>query len=141
MTSVSLTKPLKLLFVGLIVFNLLGIPVIIDASHEGQERHYYLAHWEWNTDDPNRPYWHAPRQDIVLGMIDLRNIPQMSKAGGTPQGYGFFAYDQQIDPEPGMIYLGGSLNIPLPSQASPQHRTFLHRQLSRHSLGYPHHSR
>src|SRR3990167_1358332 len=55
---------------------------------------YCIGQWVWNKDNPDNPYWEAPHAvgDIVTGSIDLRSIPQMSLAGGTPQGRGLFIY-------------------------------------------------
>lgn len=61
---------------------------------------YCIGRWEWKSclDASNNsictPHWEAPHAvgDIVTGSIDLRSIPQMSLAGGTPQGRGLFFY-------------------------------------------------
>ncbi len=51
----------------------------------------YLGRWEWHTAD-SFPYWRAPGGNQV-GALDLRSIPQMSRRGGMPEGFGLFAYD------------------------------------------------
>lgn len=73
------------------------------------EKHYYIAPWEWITDTQEGiSYWQAPGGDAV-GSLDIRSRPQMGKAGGTPQGYGIFAYKKKKS-IPGSIYLGKYLN-------------------------------
>ena len=66
---------------------------------------YYLGRWEWRT--ARRTGWCAPQN--AIGLLDLRSTPQQSLAGGTPQGYGFFAY-----PAPVMglaYYIGNGVTI------------------------------
>lgn len=60
--------------------------------------YYYLSPWEWyeELDTKGNPtgfdYWRCPAGDCT-GTLDLRSIPEMSIAGGVPQGYGIFTYD------------------------------------------------
>ena len=71
----------------------------------------YLAQWEWFGDPDDFIYWRSPGGDC-LGSLDLRSIPQLAKAGGTPEGWGLFVYDSPrsiID----SIYLGELLDQPL----------------------------
>lgn len=68
----------------------------------------YLAQWEWFTESDGNSYWRCPGGDC-LGLVDLRSIPQMSKAGGVPEGYGFFVYDKPKTIK-NSILLGNDLN-------------------------------
>ncbi len=54
----------------------------------------YLGQWEWFTPrgDPENDTWRAPGGDGIVG-FDLRSLPKMSLAGGSPQGGGMFVYD------------------------------------------------
>jgi len=67
---------------------------------------YYLARWEW-ADQGGFFAWQPPQNAIAC--LDFRSIPQMSLAGGSPEGFGFFAY---LNPVvlPGSIDLGNNLN-------------------------------
>lgn len=70
------------------------------ARHvDAQTQYMYLAHWEWREvydgKDLVGAYWQCPGGDC-LGVFDLRSIPQMAQAGGTPEGYGLFVYDHPI---------------------------------------------
>src|SRR3989344_5236503 len=84
---------------GNIPFLALSFPAL--ASHEGQERHYYFAHWEWHCETEDECYWRSPGGN-ALGLVDLRPLPAQEKKE-TPEGYGFFSYDQQVS-IPGSIY-------------------------------------
>jgi len=66
---------------------------------------YYLTPWTW-FDNGDDQHWHIPN---VLGSIDLRSIPQMSLAGGTPQGFGIAVYSTpQVIPD--ALEIGDDLN-------------------------------
>lgn len=99
---------LLLLAVGVLAagyFSLTTTQAQIKAPTE-KETHYYLGQWEWHCDEPDFCYWRCPHD--CVGLIDLRALPQMGRAGGTPEGYGFFVYDQpQLDLS--LFYLGDSL--------------------------------
>lgn len=70
----------------------------------------YLGHWHWNE---NQRAWCAPGHD-ALGTIDFRTIPQMSRPGGMPEGFGIFTYeDCQMDPLL-LMDLGSDLDTSLP---------------------------
>ena len=55
----------------------------------------YLAQWLWDVSDPIRPHWSFPVVG-ALGCLDLRSLPQMSLAGGVPQGWGIFTYSTPV---------------------------------------------
>lgn len=75
---------------------------------QAHSAHVYLAQWEWACESADECYWRAPGGGNV-GSLDLRTLPQMGKAGGTPQGYGIFTYkEQRTIPE--SLYLGTDLN-------------------------------
>lgn len=74
---------------------------------------HYLAQWEWVQEvcdertgeceirpgvegDQETSYWRCP-EGTCAGLIDLRTIPHMSRPGGTPEGYGWFVYDDPAD--------------------------------------------
>lgn len=57
--------------------------------------HLYLAPWEWAARG-SMSMWQSPG-GLAVGSLDLRTLPQMSIAGGTPEGVGLFAYDQPQD--------------------------------------------
>ena len=105
---------------GGVTLNFYAVPV---ASAQAQERHLYLAHWEWFCESADNCYWRAPGGD-ALGALDLRAIPGMSKPGGTPEGYGLFTYDRQVS-IPGSMYLGDSLDVALSPPQKAQIRTAL----------------
>ena len=46
--------------------------------------HLYLGQWEWHTDAEDFSYWRAPGGG-QSGTIDMRSLPQMAAAGGTPE--------------------------------------------------------
>jgi hypothetical protein len=80
-------------------------PPAIDQQVTAQD--LCFARWVWNDEDPNDPYWEAPFH--AIGALDLRSIPQMSQAGGKPEGWGLFSYDQPME-STGMHCLGGNLD-------------------------------
>ena len=88
-------------------------------------KYYYLAHWEWIVIDEYSSFWAAPYREDILGLVDLRSIPQQSLKGGIPQGYGFFAYSRYID-DPGMYYLGNNLD----SQLNQSQKDYIKNQLN-----------
>lgn len=51
----------------------------------------YLNPWEWNTTDPDDPYWASPGGSAISA-LDLRTWSQMGVKGGIPQGFGLFVY-------------------------------------------------
>lgn len=59
--------------------------------------HYDFIPWEWRTDE-TIVGWERPHPEIV-GSIDMRSVPDMSRRGGTPQGFMFAA---STDPLPGI---------------------------------------
>ena len=63
----------------------------------------YLAQWSWNTTNPLNPRWEPPVSGAV-GSLDLRSLPQMALAGGTPQGWGIFTY-------PAPVVIAGALSL------------------------------
>src|SRR3990167_11154916 len=74
---------------------------------------YYLGQFIWDATIPEQPFWRSPNG--CVGMVDLRTLPQQSKAGGAPEGFGFFA--SSIDLVEGTNFLLGegdlrSLDIP-----------------------------
>lgn len=71
---------------------------------------YYLAPWVWN-DTPEMQWWGAPVG--MVASVDLRPIPAQAMAGGTPEGFGFFALDPAADAPGGSLYLGNDLNAAL----------------------------
>ncbi len=75
---------------------------------------YYLAWWVWVDERDHEPFWAAPERGTVLGLVDLRSIPQM---GSTPQdnlgekGFGFFVYPTTVDICPtGCTHVGRMLS-------------------------------
>jgi hypothetical protein len=53
-----------------------------------------VAPWQWNTDDPDMPYWDAPEADKCIGRLDLRSFPECGQYGGTPaKRGGIFPYN------------------------------------------------
>lgn len=71
------------------------------------ERHFYIAPWEWHTND-GASLWHAPGGDAI-GMLDLRTLSQMGKSGPIAEGYGLFVYDTARI-IPGSFDLGDNLD-------------------------------
>lgn len=68
---------------------------------------YVLAPWSWETLELEAK-WRAPVKDKLLGLVDLRSVPQQA----TPisaGGFGFFAYSEPVS-IPGAIELGSSLD-------------------------------
>ena len=68
-------------------------------------RFYVLAPWAWDREETK---WRAPARNRLLGLIDLRSLPQQA----TPisaGGFGFFAYSEPVS-IPGAIELGSSLD-------------------------------
>lgn len=71
---------------------------------------YYLGPWVWddglnaNGDRNSVAHWRAPSG--VVGIIDLRTLPEQSKVGGTPEGNGFFATPKLLGPEYTLIGTG-----------------------------------
>ena len=66
---------------------------------------YYLGSWISNKSDQWGTYWHAPHQDKLTGLIDLRSIPQQSLEGGTPQGFGIFSFSEAVS-DINLTYIG-----------------------------------
>lgn len=68
-------------------------------------KHYYKAPWQWFCEPSGKCYWRAPGGNAVGGAVDLRSNTQAGKSGGTPEGFGVFAY---AEPQtiPGAEYLG-----------------------------------
>ncbi len=57
---------------------------------------FYLGPWRWLIDgDDWGPRWAAP--EGAGSLIDLRTIPQMSRAGGAPEGVGIFVTDRPLN--------------------------------------------
>ncbi len=79
----------------------------IDAGVKAEGRYLYVGHWQWVTEGAWVFCWRMPRVDIGLGLLDLRSIPQMSKAGGEPEGYGLFVLGFRDDSTG--YYLGNGL--------------------------------
>lgn len=68
---------------------------------------YYIGSWVWVTDDDGvGTHWGYPTGTV--GLVDLRNIPQMSKKA-TAEGYGFFAVDGTL-PAPYVLVGSGYLS-------------------------------
>ena len=86
-----------------IILTLIFLCLFTQINSFAQTNYYYLAQWEWFTEG-NMPYWRCPGGDCI-GLVDLRSLPQMSKAGGIQEGYGFFVYPA-LKVIPGSIYLG-----------------------------------
>lgn len=74
----------------------------------------YLGRWEWITGED--PHWRAPGGNNV-GTLDLRSIPQMSLAGGSPQGFGLFSYPAPQANPLLTIHLGDDPLARLPNRA------------------------
>ena len=113
-------------FLLLVLFNILVLGFSGDffvVSAKPSETHYYLAHWEWATEG-GKSFWRAPQIDKLLGLVDLRSLPAQGRAGGVPEGYGFFSYNQQVV-IPDSIYLGDSLDATVPAPKKAQVRTAL----------------
>jgi len=73
-------------------------------SDPAQYEHVYLSNWEWHTELDGGSYWRCPGGDCT-GVLDLRALPQMSKAGGVPEGYGVFSYEGERT-IPGAVLIG-----------------------------------
>ena len=71
-----------------------------------------LGNWEWVVVE-GRGFWRAPFKPNLLGLVDLRSIPQ--HAEGIPEGYGLFVYDK-IMSEDGLTCFGGLNDILTPQQ-------------------------
>ena len=95
-------------FIGGVVLAAILIPPASTQSH------VYLARWEWFDDSLlGESYWRAPFGDNV-GTLDLRTLPNMEKAGGIPEGYGIFVYEEQKTIF-NSVYFGTDLNVTLTS--------------------------
>ena len=96
-------------FIGgrVLVTRILALVIFMFSCQSLFAGHIYLANWEWVSDRGDE-YWQSPGGNSTTN-IDLRTIPQMGKAGGIPQGYGVFTYDntQSIS---GSVYLGDDCN-------------------------------
>ena len=103
--------------IAILVFVGAGFPVGLFHSFglvvAQSQTHIYLAQWEWITEE-GQSFWQCPGGDCS-GTLDLRTIPEMSIAGGIPQGYGIFTYSSQ-QTIPAATYLGTDLNSTLSSQ-------------------------
>ncbi len=66
---------------------------------------YVLAPWAWDSEETK---WRAPVRNKLLGLVDLRSLPQQA-ARVTASGFGFFAYSEPVS-IPGAIELGSSLD-------------------------------
>lgn len=54
--------------------------------------HYYIGPWVWvDEGKKGMSFWRSP--EGTVGCVDLRTLDQCGKAGGTPEGFGFFAVD------------------------------------------------
>ena len=107
----------RLVFALALFVALLGSFIGWTVQAAGEQQFYYMGRWEWYQEIGTKAlatdfdYWRCPGGNCA-GLIDLRSIPQMSRAGGTPEGYGFFVYEEpQLNPS--LYYLGNSLNYPL----------------------------
>ena len=90
---------------------------ITPTTESNITHYYYIGQWEWFTEG-TQSYWRCPDGDCE-GVIDLRSLPQMSKAGGIPEGYGFFSYPKEkIAPK--LLYLGNNLTGLLQNKVSLQ---------------------
>ena len=58
---------------------------------------YYLARWAWIDEPEREPFWAAPERSTVLGLLDLRSLPQMGSPGPLTEGFGFFVYPAAVD--------------------------------------------
>ncbi len=67
---------------------------------------YVLAPWTWDSGEESK--WRRPVSDKLLGLVDLRSLPQQA-ARVTASGFGFFAYSEPVS-IPGAIELGSSLD-------------------------------
>ena len=67
---------------------------------------YVLAPWTWDSGQESK--WRRPVPDKLLGLVDLRSLPQQA-ARVTASGFGFFAYSEPVS-IPGAIELGSSLD-------------------------------
>ena len=120
---------LKTFFVFIIALSLLVssfvvFPYTLSVKAEASaETHYYLAPWEWVTEG-GFSFWRVPQADKLLGAVDLRSLPAQGRAGGVPEGYGFFSYSQQVA-IPDSIYLGDSLDTIVSNLKKAQVRTAL----------------
>ena len=107
----------RLIFALALFVALLGSFIGWTAYAAEDQQFYYIGRWEWYQEVDAKAqvtgfvYWRCPGGNCA-GLIDLRSIPQMSMAGGTPEGYGFFVYEEpQLNPS--LYYIGNSLNYPL----------------------------
>ncbi len=64
--------------------------------------YWCVGSWEFVTDDGPDPYWRAPHQDILVGLLDLRTLAQAGQAGGVPEGAGLFVFDRNPS-DPAML--------------------------------------
>ena len=94
----------------------------------------YLAQWRWDTSEPTDPYWAYPIAG-GLGCLDLRSLPQMSLAGGTPQGWGIFTYPTSVVIA-GALALGNNLstNLSNPQKNAIRNRLALPNPISASTL-------
>ena len=69
-------------------------------------RTYVLAPWTWDSGEESK--WRRPVSGKLLGLVDLRSLPQQA-ARVTASGFGFFAYSEPVS-IPGAIELGSSLD-------------------------------
>lgn len=60
--------------------------------------HAYVDRWAFHDVDGDQD-WRAPHPDVI-GVLDLRTIPQMSEIGGLARGVGIFVYRT---PHPGAL--------------------------------------
>ena len=70
---------------------------------------YYLARWEW-ADAGGFSAWMPPLANQCIASLDFRSLPQQALPGGTPEGFGFFAYSNAVT-IPGSIDLGDGLTL------------------------------
>lgn len=75
---------------------LILISLIISLTITSYADEIYIGRWEWNTLQQEFNYWEAPQSEFLTGVIDLRNINQMSQQGGSPQGWALFSYSQAV---------------------------------------------
>lgn len=77
--------------------------------------HFYLAQWEWYEDPTGGKFWRGPG-GTARSVLDVRTFSQMAAKGGSPEGWGFFRYEQ-FQVIAGAVDLG---NDPSRSLTAPQ---------------------
>ena len=69
-----------------------------------------LARWEWISDKEQGDFWRGPFPDNLLGVLDLRSLPQQGSLGPIADGWGLFSYAQPMG-STGMICYGNDLDV------------------------------